>query len=186
MVITTHLAFAETVVSCSTEVAFRIVFQLVCSLLRVFALPVPRADRYQIRTIYRDLAQTVEREQSQLQLTLANQIQLLTEQLGHQRDHSEALTRQLNQQHEQYEIRMAELRADRADAIEKDKQNTLVLHSHLLHIPRLAIPVLRGKQYPRSVEAGTDICRFGNACRELARGQARKHVPATETPDRAC
>lgn len=119
-------------------------------------------ERSELQITVQALAQQVEQHREQGALLQLN-IQTLTQQLQQQRDQYEThvtdaradraeqrrniqtLTQQLEQQHGQYETRLAESRADRADAIANDKQNTMVLHNHLLQTPRLAAPKLKGK-----------------------------------------
>lgn len=71
---------------------------------------------------------------------------LQRDQLGHTHRQLtvEALAQYLEQQHPQNESRLVELRADCADAIANNKQNSIVLHNHLLQTRQVAAPALSG------------------------------------------
>lgn len=115
-------------------------------------------------------------------------LQAKDDDLGQQREQFEKLLQNkaddLVEQRDQYEVRLAESRSDRADAIANEKQNTLVLQHHLLHIPRLITPALKGKKN----SPGTDetlinlFPRIREPSSDMARGQIGTRILYTKTP----
>lgn len=92
----------------------------------------------------------------------------------------------LAQQRQQYESRLAESRSDRADAIASDKQNSLVLQNHLLRIPRLIMPPLKGRNNHTPYKSFINFYfRVYESCSELAYGQIKSRFPNTKTPLRS-
>lgn len=130
--------FSATFATHSVDDTFQVAFQQVLSARPTLVL---HANAFQIRGLYIELFANVERERTQLQVQVAG----LTQQLEQQRVQSDGLAQQLDQQRVHYEIRLTESRADRAEAIAHDNQNTQVLHNHLLRIPRFATPAVRGR-----------------------------------------
>lgn len=88
----------------------------------------------------------------------------------------------LAQQRDGYEARLAESRSDRADAIASDKQNTLILQKHLLQMPRLVTPSLKGNYHSPPPTSSPNNCftRIREPCPNLALGQKQPCVLYTK------
>lgn len=92
------------------------------------------------------------------------------------------------QQRDHYEARLAESRSDRADAIASDKQNSLILQKHLLQMPRLVTPSLKGNyNSPSPIPSPNNVfIRIREPCPNLALGQKQPRVLYTEAAMRPC